>query len=30
MFENLNIVVGITGGIGAYKSCDIVYIKQGE
>lgn len=31
MFKNLNIVVGITGGIAAYKSCDIVNFlkKQG-
>ena len=29
MFENLNIVVGITGGIAAYKACGIVsYLKQ--
>ena len=29
MFENLNIVVGITGGIAAYKSCGIVsYLKS--
>lgn len=29
MFENLNFVVGITGGIAAYKACGIVsYLKQ--
>ena len=29
MFENLNIVIGITGGIAAYKACGIVsYLKQ--
>ena len=29
MFKNLNIVVGVTGGIAAYKSCGIVsYLKQ--
>lgn len=29
MFKNLNIVVGITGGIAAYKACGIVsYLKQ--
>lgn len=29
MFENLNIVVGITGGIAAYKACGIVsYMKE--
>ena len=29
MFENLNIVVGITGGISAYKACGIVsYLKK--
>lgn len=29
MFENLNIVVGITGGIAAYKACGIVsYLKE--
>ena len=29
MFENLNIIIGITGGIAAYKACGIVsYLKQ--
>lgn len=29
MFKNLNIVVGITGGIASYKACGIVsYLKQ--
>ena len=29
MFKNLNIVIGITGGISAYKSCSIVnYLKH--
>ena len=29
MFENLNIVIGITGGIAAYKACSIVsYLKN--
>lgn len=29
MFKNLNIVIGITGGIAAYKACGIVsYLKQ--
>ena len=29
MFENLNIVVGITGGIAAYKACGIIsYLKS--
>lgn len=29
MFKNLNIVVGITGGIAVYKACGIVsYLKQ--
>lgn len=29
MFKNLNIVVGITGGIAAYKACGIVsFLKQ--
>lgn len=29
MFENLNIVIGITGGIAAYKACGIVnYLKK--
>ena len=29
MFENLNIVIGITGGIAAYKACGIInYLKK--
>lgn len=29
MFKNLNIIIGITGGIAAYKACGIVsYLKQ--
>ena len=29
MFKNLNIVIGITGGIAAYKACGIVsYLKK--
>ena len=29
MFKNLNIVIGITGGIAAYKACGIIsYLKQ--
>ncbi len=29
MFENLNIVIGITGGIAAYKACGIInYLKS--
>ena len=29
MFKDLNIVVGITGGIAAYKACGIVsYLKS--
>ena len=29
MFKDLNIVIGITGGIAAYKACGIVsYLKQ--
>ena len=29
MFKDLNIVVGITGGIAAYKACGIVsYLKK--
>lgn len=29
MFENLNIVIGITGGIASYKTCGIVsFLKQ--
>ncbi len=29
MFENMNIVLGITGGIAAYKSCGIInYLKK--
>ena len=29
MFENLNIVIGVTGGIAAYKSCSIInYLKK--
>ena len=29
MFEGLNIVIGVTGGIAAYKACGIVsYLKQ--
>lgn len=30
MFENLNIVVGITGGIAAYKACGIVSYLRGQ
>ena len=29
MFNNLNIVVGITGGIAAYKTCGkMIYLKN--
>lgn len=29
MFKDLNIIIGITGGIAAYKACDIVsYLKN--
>ncbi len=29
MFENINIVIGITGGIAAYKACSIIsYLKN--
>ena len=29
MFNNINIVIGITGGIAAYKACGLVsYLKQ--
>ena len=29
MFKDLNIVIGITGGIAAYKACSIVsYLKS--
>ena len=29
MFENLNIVIGVTGGIAVYKTCGIIsYLKQ--
>ena len=30
MFNNLNIVVGITGGIAAYKACGIVSFLKGQ
>lgn len=31
MFKDLNIVIGITGGIAAYKACGIVsYLKNEE
>lgn len=30
MFKNLNIVVGITGGIAAYKACNIVGFLKGQ
>lgn len=30
MFQNLNIVVGITGGIAAYKTCGIVSYLKGQ
>lgn len=30
MFKNLNIVVGITGGIAAYKACGIVSFLKGQ
>lgn len=30
MFKNLNIVVGITGGIAAYKACSIVSFFKGQ
>lgn len=30
MFNNLNIVVGITGGIAAYKACGIVTFLKGQ
>lgn len=30
MFKNINIVVGITGGIAAYKACGIVNYLKGE
>ena len=31
MFKDLNIVIGITGGIAAYKACSIVsYLKVKE
>ena len=29
MFKNLNIVIGVTGGISAYKACGLVsYLKR--
>ena len=30
MFKNLNIVIGITGGISAYKACSIVNYLKGQ
>lgn len=30
MFKNLNIVIGITGGIAAYKACGIVSYLKGQ
>lgn len=30
MFENLNIVIGVTGGIAAYKACSIVSFLKGQ
>ena len=30
MFKDLNIVIGITGGIAAYKACGIVSYLKGQ
>ena len=30
MFKNLNIVIGITGGIASYKACGIVNFLKKE